>query len=165
MSYLKFCIEKKYRPVAEWVTAGGGWVPPGEAVTGGFDVSGENIYVGRAQHEGEVIPGKVVASHGCCYVAYGGREHRKEEYQALVDPHGCELIWLHSSNGQVPAGALQGGVTADGEPIYVGRHQHDGSFTIGKVHPSHGCLYIPFGGEEHRYTEYEVLCAKHVPLH
>ena len=25
-----------------------------------------------------------------------------------------------------------------------------------KVNPEHGCCYIPYGGEEHAYTEYQV---------
>ncbi|RWS02449.1 uncharacterized protein B4U79_06516 [Dinothrombium tinctorium] len=155
--------QTNYRPVAQWITTGGGWVPSDSAIQGGYDINGEVIYVGRALHEGDVVPGKVVASHGCCYISYGGREHRKEEYQALISP-GCELVWLPASDGELPSGALQAGVTEDGEVLYIGRHEHEGSSTIGKVHPSHGCLYIPFGGEEIRYNDYEVLCVKNVPL-
>lgn len=29
---------------------------------------------------------------------------------------------------------------------------------VGKVHPSHGCAYFPWGGEEHSEKSYEVLC-------
>lgn len=39
-----------------WVDARGGEVPE-DAVAGGFD--NEQIYVGRASHEGALIPGKV----------------------------------------------------------------------------------------------------------
>ena len=46
---------------------------------GGFD--NEQVYVGRASHEGALIPGKVVPSHGVCYVPWGGQEHGKTEYQ------------------------------------------------------------------------------------
>lgn len=61
-----------------WVDARGGEVPE-NAVAGGFD--NEQLYVGRASHEGALIPGKVVPSHGVCYIAWGGQEHGKEEYQ------------------------------------------------------------------------------------
>lgn len=61
-----------------WVDAQRGEVPP-NAVPGGFD--NEQLYVGRASHEGALIPGKIVPSHGVCYVAWGGLEHGKEEYQ------------------------------------------------------------------------------------
>lgn len=63
-----------------WVDASGGQVPPG-AVLGGQDCSGEPLYVIRAQHEGALIPGKLVASHGCAYVPWGGQEQGKPQYQ------------------------------------------------------------------------------------
>ena len=47
---------------------------------GGED-DGEILFVGRANHEGAVIPGKVKNSHGVCYIPYGGEEHGKNEYQ------------------------------------------------------------------------------------
>lgn len=62
---------------------------PYNAVPGGED-SGETIYIGRAVHNGEVIPGKVVPSHRCCYVASAGAEHSHREYQVRVqDRPGC----------------------------------------------------------------------------
>ena len=39
-----------------WVAAANGEIPP-NAVVGGSD--GEDMYIGRAQHEGGIIPGKV----------------------------------------------------------------------------------------------------------
>lgn len=42
----------------------------------------------------------------------------------------------------------------------MGRCLHEGTQTPGKVQPSHGCLYIPFNGEEVSVTEYEVLVLK-----
>lgn len=65
-----------------WVDASAGQVPPG-AVQGGQDCSGEPLYVARARHEGALIPGKLVASHGCAYVPWGGAEHGKPEYQVI----------------------------------------------------------------------------------
>jgi len=155
---------RSYHAVAQWTRAGGGWVPPNEAVEGGYDVGGERIYVGRALQDGDCIPGKVVPSHGCCYVAYGGREHSHSDYQVLTSNSGHELAWINASGSDIPTGAVQGGVTADGEPLFIGRHEHEGSWVIGKVHPSHGSLYIPFGGEEHAYSEYEILCVRRLHL-
>ena len=45
----------------------------------------------------------------------------------------------------------------DSEPLFIGRHEHGGSLVIGKVHLSHGCLYIPFGKKEVKYSFYEIL--------
>lgn len=139
---------------ASWVPAQGGDVPP-NAVKGGHD--SEDLYIGRARHEGALIPGKVVPSHGVCYISWGGLEHGKDEYEVLT---GCEVEWVPASSGQVPDGALPSGETEDGEPLFVGRTSHEGTRTLGKVQQSHGVCYIPYGGEELSYPDYEVLVPK-----
>jgi hypothetical protein len=53
---------------AAWVQAVGSDIPE-DALQGGVDTNGEPLYVGRAHHEGALIPGKVPKSHGVCYVA------------------------------------------------------------------------------------------------
>ena len=53
---------------------------PSGAVEGGRDVDGP-LYVGRAQHEGALIPGKVNPQHAVCYIPWGGVEHGKSEYE------------------------------------------------------------------------------------
>lgn len=73
-----------------WVDASGGMVPPG-AVEGGQD--GEPLFVGRAHHEGALLPGKLKASHSVCYVSWGGEEHGKSDYQVF-----CELIKINDKN-------------------------------------------------------------------
>ncbi|EEC17021.1 conserved hypothetical protein [Ixodes scapularis] len=75
---------------------------------------------------------------------------------------GSQFDWVPASDGRLANGAVQGGSCSSGEPLYIGRTFHEGTLTIGKVHPSHGCLYIPYGGEEHRYSDYEVLVCKSV---
>lgn len=55
-------------------------VPP-TAVHGGVDQDGTQIYVGRAFHEGDWIPAKVIPEKDVAYVAYGGQEHAKSEFQ------------------------------------------------------------------------------------
>lgn len=65
-----------------WCDASGGMVPPG-AVEGGND--GEPLFVGRARHEGALIPGKVKPGHSVCYIAWGGEEHGKTDYQVSND--------------------------------------------------------------------------------
>ncbi|CAG9581153.1 unnamed protein product [Danaus chrysippus] len=136
-----------------WVDATSGQVPPG-AVVGGQDCSGEALYVARAQHEGALLPGKLVGSHGCAYVPWGGQEHGKPEYQVLV---GGPNNWIATSGSNIPPGALPGGQSEDGETLYVGRVNHEGSLTTGKVQQSHGVCYIAFGGQELGFPDYEIL--------
>ncbi|XP_070520354.1 uncharacterized protein [Cardiocondyla obscurior] len=134
-----------------WCDASGGMVPP-DAVEGGDD--GETLFVGRAHHEGALIPGKVKPGHSVCYVAWGGTEHGKSDYQVLC---GCRPTWLPISGGNIPSNAIPAGETEDGEPLFVGRVHHEGTVTIGKVQPSHNVCYIPFGGSELAFDEYEIM--------
>lgn len=53
---------------------------PSDAVEGGRDIDGP-LYVGRAHHEGALIPGKVNPQHSACYIAWGGVEHGKQQYE------------------------------------------------------------------------------------
>jgi len=50
------------------------------------------VAAGRAHHMGSVIVGKVHPSHHCCYIAYGGNEHKKDEYEVLVNPGNFKTV-------------------------------------------------------------------------
>ncbi|XP_008546651.1 uncharacterized protein LOC103570631 isoform X1 [Microplitis demolitor] len=134
-----------------WCDASGSSMPPG-AVAGGRD--DEPLFIGRASHEGAMIPGKVKPSHGVCYVAWGGQEHGKPVYQVLC---GCNPQWVPTSGGNIPSNSIPAGETEDGEPLFVGRVHHEGTVTIGKVQASHNVCYIPYGGSEVAFPEYEIL--------
>lgn len=67
---------------------------------------------------------KVIPSRQECYVAFDGQEIPKENYDVLC--HG-NISWVqsHPSTRSVPPFAVSGGVTADGEPLYIGKqHQN-----------------------------------------
>ena len=128
-------------------------IPPG-ALRVGTDVDGDEIYAGRAPHEGDILPAKVIPNKNVCYVCWGGEEIVKDQFEVLVP---AMFSWQFSTGGAVPPGAVAAGVTADGEKLYYGRVTHDGCTTPGKIQPSHGTCYYPFDGEERNSAEYEVL--------
>lgn len=97
--------------------------------------------------------GKVVPSHGVCYVAWGGGEHGKTEYEVLVG----NGTWVHGAGTNIPPNAVPAGETETGEPLFVGKAKHEGTETIGKVQPSHGVCYISYAGQELAFEEFEVL--------
>lgn len=130
---------------------------PTNMVRGGIDSDGTVIFIGRAFHEGDMLPAKVMPDKNECYVCHGGEEHAKEDFEVL---RSGDFVWEFASSGTIPEGAVSCGPTADGEPLYIGRAMYQGTQTPGKVQTSHGCLYIPFGGAEVSVTEYEVLCLK-----
>ncbi|EZA57286.1 hypothetical protein DMN91_003147 [Ooceraea biroi] len=141
-------------PAYRWISRTGTQSLPENAVTGGRDCDGSTIYVGRAFHDGDLLPAKVIPDKNVAYVCHGGEEHPKDNFEILCQG---EFAWEFCRDGEVPEDAVIAGQTADGEPLYVGRVLHSGSQTIGKVQPSHGCLYIPFDGEELSFKDYEVL--------
>jgi hypothetical protein len=140
------------------------WVPASShsglgtsnAVYAGNDSDGSPIYVGRAFHDGDQIPAKVIPSKNACYVPHNGMEHFKPQFEILS---GTGFTWVGSSNGHLPAGAVLAGHQRTGEPLYVGRAHFEGSLTVGKIHPGHGCIYVPFNGKENSILHYEVLCS------
>lgn len=74
-----------------FVFEGLNWVPmtaysavPMDAVVAGHDLDGSAIYVGRAYHEGDLIPAKVIPSKQVAYVPHGGQEVPKNEYQVRI---------------------------------------------------------------------------------
>jgi hypothetical protein len=68
-------------------------------------------------------------------------------------------FWQESSGGHVPGNAVHGGKDINGETLYVGRVVHGHDTLPGKINPSHGVCYVAFGGDEHAYDCYQVLCS------
>ncbi|KAJ6225050.1 hypothetical protein RDWZM_003595 [Blomia tropicalis] len=146
--------------MVEWQRGSNGFVSD-DAVIGGNDVNGERIFVGRVHHGGDLIPGKIVPSHGVLYVPYAGDEHSHREYEFLVKPNYGDYMWTNTADGDVPGNAVMGGNTSDGENLFIGRAFYEGSWVVGKVHPSHRVLYVPFGGKEVSISDYEILCVRY----
>ncbi|XP_055604601.1 uncharacterized protein LOC129752844 [Uranotaenia lowii] len=99
-----------------------GFRQPGEntpgAVVGGSDGGfDETIYVDRLQHEGAIIPGKLSVSLGVCYVARGGADYTKFEYEVLCNG---SYTFVPVSGGKIPPNAPPVGESEDGEPLFNG---------------------------------------------
>jgi len=100
------------------------------------------------------MPCKILPTKQAAYVSHNGIEILKHNFEVLV---GHDVKWKKERNGKVPRDAYPGGRTKTGEQLYIGRADHNRSQTVGKVHPSHGCIYIPYGGQEVSVKDYEVL--------
>lgn len=66
-----------------WSTASG--EVPSTAVLGGIDKDKNKMYVARAYHEGDWIPGKVIPKRKRGYVSHDGREHEKHDFEVSFD--------------------------------------------------------------------------------
>lgn len=60
-------------------------------------------------------------------------------------------------NGNVPAGAFQGGSEADGTPLYVARAEFRGGVYPAKLNRRHGKAYVSYNGREYGLRSYKVL--------
>lgn len=65
--------------------------------------------------------------------------------------------WVPAANGVIPTNAVVGGYRQNFERIYIGRAVHQNRLIVGKIVPRNGVLYIPYGGKEHKFTQYEQL--------
>lgn len=140
---------------------GKNWIPTDEHLVGGFEANGEKLYVGRTVFQDEVIPGKVNHSHGLCYFAWGSKEHSSTTYQVLkVVFNEADIQWISAANGIIPSGSVEGGIVGNGKKLFIGRANHQGSLTVGKIDLDHGGLFIPYDGKEISYSTYQVLCLK-----
>lgn len=62
------------------------------------------------------------------------------------------LSWQKTSAGAIPTNAVMAG-----SDRYVGRCYHQGEIIPGKASRAHKHVFVPYGGKEHKYTEYELL--------
>ncbi|XP_025201272.1 uncharacterized protein LOC112598849 isoform X1 [Melanaphis sacchari] len=137
-----------------WVPCNSGDPLPRGAVHAGTDKGGDPLYAGRAFYEGDLLPAKINPSHSSAYVCWGGMEHALSHFEVLCH---ANVAWQTAQGNHIPPNAIVVGATVNGEKLYMGRTLHDGTLTPGKIHPSHGTLYIPYNGEEVSVTEYEIM--------
>ncbi|CAG9862339.1 unnamed protein product [Phyllotreta striolata] len=132
------------------------WIPPTTAIRAGFDYDGEPVFVGKTIYKGDHLPANVIPSKNICFFSYNGRQIENDTFEFLCTTNG---EWVECSNGEVPCNAVEGGETADGETLYIGRiiRNSRGSVVVGKVHPSKKVCFVPLSGIEHQYSDYEVL--------
>ncbi|KAL7289622.1 hypothetical protein TKK_0016476 [Trichogramma kaykai] len=130
-------------------------LPPG-AVRGGRLDSGE-LYVCRANHEGDTIPGSYIVdenSEGRCYISHNFSVIGKSRFEVLT---GCKLKWAPASLGHVPEGSIVGGYQRGRPKYYVARVKHEGLLILGKLQPELRLAHVPFSGQELPFTNYETL--------
>ncbi|XP_065204327.1 putative leucine-rich repeat-containing protein DDB_G0290503 [Planococcus citri] len=133
---------------------------PANALVGGQRGS-DTLYVGRANHNGSLIPGYVLNSY--IYIVDYGREHSYHsgsyEVATFDEKNICRIFWVKTSNGSVPAKAIVGGYDSHGENLYIGRAIDSRYLVIGKVQPSRHCLITKYSSSSSReqcHAKYEV---------
>ena len=88
------------------------------------------------------------------YLPYGGRAHRIDDYEILLNIPGYKFVWVSAQMGEIPVGAFLAGYEKELWPLYVARQ---GGTYLGKINPTHGRCYVPMYGKELGFEYYEVL--------
>ncbi|XP_050323694.1 uncharacterized protein LOC126755284 [Bactrocera neohumeralis] len=122
---------------------------PRETFVGGRNC-GTPIHADRSFHRNYNLPAKVIPSKGYAYAYSGFEGIQKTHYEVLVNQSYARVT---SYGGSVTINAGGGGTISNGEPLYiqVDRCTYANSLTVGKIHPSNGCLYKPVGGKVVRF--------------
>lgn len=144
-----------------WVSANSG-DSVDDAIVGGSAEDGAELHITRARVGEELATGKLHVGHECGYIPSHGKEEKVEEYEVLANRGGVELEWVAGSGSAVPNGAVVGGSDAEDLPIFIVRCNHEADVIPGKLIVSNGKAYVSWGGEEHAYDDYEILCVKTV---
>ena len=142
--------------MAKWVDCSGNNIPD-NAVRGGHEADGTPLYVAMAFHaeSNEWIPGKVAAHLPGCHIPWGGEEKIIENYKILVHDSSVPglLTWKKFKDGKCPCNTFHG----EPDELIVARAKHEGGVHPGKLHKSHNCCYISYGGQEIAIDKYWVL--------
>eukprot|EP00118_Oscarella_pearsei_P006231 m.28299 g.28299 ORF g.28299 m.28299 type:complete len:403 (+) comp30672_c0_seq2:89-1297(+) len=172
-------------PSHEWVHSSNGEIPAGSLV-GGLSCGNQPTYVIRAQHKtDQLVPGQLISGESSARICWGVGEHLYDEYDILTVDEPDAFQWVWSSHDRVPRNAVRAG-DQGGEIGYVGRtvpgfdlsssrtwtgvpiglpySRPPETQLVGKIFPSHPCLYVPHNGLEFIFKEYEVLVGKLRPL-
>jgi len=133
------------------------WQPFSGRIPAGAVAASDNYMVIRAYHANDWITGKFNLKENKAYIPYDSKEvELTSHFEFLVAAPGTNVTWVPASQGQIPQGAV-GPIGKD--QLFVGRAicpRPENVYTPGKVHPSHGSLYLPFDGKEIPSQNYEV---------
>uniref|UniRef100_A0A1Q3F1W1 Uncharacterized protein n=1 Tax=Culex tarsalis TaxID=7177 RepID=A0A1Q3F1W1_CULTA len=125
-----------------WIEASKGAVPPGAVVAGHQD--GQTLYVGRAECMSSVAVGVVKPHRKACFVPWGGKAHKRETYEVLCTPG--QFVPIDSCTTLLKG--TPGGISEQGEPLYIGRTSHQGALIGGKIQRSYFMCYLPYKNRE-----------------
>ncbi|XP_075992504.1 uncharacterized protein LOC142987529 [Anticarsia gemmatalis] len=135
-----------------WVSASGGVIPDG-AVIGGVDNENRPLFVVRARVDDNVVPGKLVTTFAYSHIPWYGKEIQRAQYEVLINGPNR---WVPCRGKNIPSNAFRAGVES-GTAMYICRGHVLGVRTVGKVHSGYGICYLPFAGNEHSISAYEIL--------
>ena len=158
--------------VSSWKNESGGSIPSNAVIGGctnapppppgqlGGGCGAPYYFYCRATIPGhsDLQPGKIETGFTGCHVSYGGQELIESSYQVLVTLNpSMPLTTVAASGGNVPFGAVRGGIDVGGQTLYMCTAEYGNGQHPGKVRQQFGACYIPYGGREVAVHSYQVL--------
>lgn len=153
-------VTKSQTPDQNWVRIHAGNEIPANAVIGGTDSDGSQLFVAHANYRGNWHPGKTRRNWNSASIEYGGQEVNVPDYEVLVGPEG--LIWISVIQGNVPDNAVITG-RENQNNLYTCRCEFQGSTQIGKTWRGSYACNIGYGGKGINVPAYEVLVKQAAP--
>lgn len=126
----------------KWVAAADGVVPP-NAVVAGYEGK-QTLYVGRAEVNNSIAPGSINPQKKACFCPWGGKNHKRSKYEVLCTPGQFVLI----NSWETLVKGTPGGISEQGEPLYIGRNKQNEELVCGKIQRSYFVCYIPYKTKE-----------------
>jgi len=143
-----------------WVLTQGKNIPD-NAIIGGTDTDGSQLWVARAYYDGGIHPGKAfLNARKGAVTSYGGREVEVDQYEVLVGDQNA-VRWVQQS-GRLNVGSLdgrpvEGGRDKDGSTLYVAQAPYKSGVHPGKVSEKLNGACIAYGDDEKLVETYNVL--------
>jgi hypothetical protein len=137
-----------------WVKVNFGNEIPADAVIGGKDADGSDLFVAHANYIGNWHPGKARKSWNNAHIEYGGQELSIDNFEVLVGNNG--LGWTSVSGGNMPENAFYGGHENE-RNLYICRCEYEGTTQLGKTWQGNTSCNIGYGGRGINVPSYEVL--------
>jgi Protein of unknown function (DUF3421) len=142
-----------------WVAVNETKAAPANVVYSGD--AARSSFVGRLFHGGEFLPAEVSANCKIAVAVYENTLVTSTKFEVFT---GTSFAWVPSRVGGIPASAVASGKTLYGEWLFIGRAKFEDKIRIGKVHPSHGRIFVPYNSRTGTCQNYEVLVQKKLIL-
>lgn len=119
-------------------------------IIAGYDDDGFPIGIGRFEVSRDILPGTLDVKSGTVSVCYCGKAYEnRDKFEILCDG---KIKWVEAKDGEVKKQSVEGGTASGYETLYIGKAVYKDKIVVGKVHPSHDCLYFPWNEGEYRFN-------------
>ncbi|EDW29498.1 GL22740 [Drosophila persimilis] len=133
---------------------------PNNAILGGFDPYGYNIYIGRVKFGTTIVPARVVAETGVAYFNNQLTASKATTYDILVIERDYKYVWVRSFDGLYEFGSVAVGTSNFNERVFMCRAKTDGGLLIGMLMLSEKlCIIKHETLALRKFDKYEVLVA------